>query len=78
MYLTYDEQADAVYVQFRRSAVTRTEELSDSVTVDYDAAGQPLGVEFLNVSLGIDLDQVPHRAQVAKLLEERRFKVFAQ
>ena len=77
MYLTYDEQADAVYVQFRRSAVSRTDELSDSVAVDYDGEGRPLGVEFLNVSLGIDLDQVPHRAQVAKLLEERHFKVFA-
>jgi uncharacterized protein YuzE len=77
MYLTYDEQADAVYVQFRRSTVTRTEELSDSVAVDYDSEGRPLGVEFLNVSLGIDLDQVPHRAQVAKLLEERHFKVYA-
>lgn len=77
MYLTYDEQADAVYVQFRRSTVTRTEELSDGVAVDYDAEGRPLGVEFLNVSLGIDLDQVPRRAQVAKLLEERHFKVYA-
>lgn len=77
MYLTYDEQADAVYVQFRRSTVTRTEELSDSVAVDYDAEGRPLGVEFLNVSFGIDLDQVPRRAQVAKLLEERHFKVYA-
>ena len=77
MYLTYDEQADAVYVQFRRSAVARTEELSDSVAVDYDRDCHPLGVEFLNVSAGIDLDQVPSRAQVAKLLEERHFKVFA-
>lgn len=77
MYLTYDEQADAVYVQFRRSTVTRTEELSDNVAVDYDAEGRPLGVEFLNVSIGIDLDQVPRRAQVAKLLEERHFKVYA-
>jgi uncharacterized protein YuzE len=77
MYLTYDEQADAVYVQFRRSSVTRTEELSDRVAVDYDADGRPLGIEFLNVSSGIDLDQVPRRAQVAKLLEERHFKVYA-
>ena len=77
MYLTYDEQADAVYVQFRRSTVARTQDLSDGVAVDYDAEGLPLGVEFLNVSSGIDLDQVPHRAQVAKLLEERHFKVYA-
>ncbi len=59
MYLTYDEQADAVYVQFRRSAVARTEELNDSVAVDYDAEDQPLGVEFLNVSSGIELNRVP-------------------
>ncbi len=58
MYLTDDEQADAVYVQFRRSAVARTEELNDSVAVDYDAEDQPVGVEFLNVSLGIELDRV--------------------
>ena len=77
MYLTYDEQADAVYVQFARSSVTRTEELSDSVAVDYDADGQAVGVEFLDVSEGIDLDQVPRRAEVAKLLEERHFKIFA-
>ena len=77
MYLTYDEQADAVYVQFRRSAVTRTEELNDSVAVDYDAEDRPLGVEFLNVSLGIELDRVPHRAEVLKLLEARHFKVYA-
>ena len=77
MFLTYDEQADAVYVQFARNSVARTEELSDRVAVDYDAGGRAVGVEFLDVSEGIDLDQVPRRAQVAKLLEERHFKIFA-
>jgi uncharacterized protein YuzE len=77
MFLTYDEQADAVYVQFARNSVARTEELSDSVAVDYDADGRAVGVEFLDVSEGIDLDQVPRRAQVTKLLEERHFKIFA-
>ncbi len=77
MYLTYDEQADAVYVQFRRSAVARTEELNDSVAVDYDAEDQPLGVEFLHVSLGIELDRVPRRTEVLRVLEARHFKVYA-
>jgi uncharacterized protein YuzE len=77
MFLTYDEQADAVYVQFARTSVARTEELSDGVAVDYDADGRAVGVESLDVSEGIDLDRVPRRAQVAKLLEERHFKIFA-
>lgn len=77
MYLTYDQEADAVYVYFNQSPVARTDELSDAVAVDYDSSGQPVGVEFLTVSYGIDLERVPHRAEVAKLLEERHFKIYA-
>ncbi len=77
MYLTYDPEADAVYVYFAEREVAATEEISDSVAVDFDTSGQPVGVEFLNVSLGIDLGQIPHRAEVAKLLEDRRFKIYA-
>jgi uncharacterized protein YuzE len=77
MYLTYDEAADAVYVYFERREVDRTDQLTDRVNVDYSADGTPVGVEFLDVSLGIDLDNVPHRADVARLLDERHFRVFA-
>ncbi len=77
MYLTYDQEADAVYVYFAEREVAATEEISDSVAVDFDSSGQPVGVEFLNVSLGIDLGQIPNRAEVAKLLEDRRFKIYA-
>jgi uncharacterized protein YuzE len=77
MYLTYDEAADAVYVYFERRDVDRTDQLTDRVNVDYAADGNPIGVEFLDVSLGIDLDNVPHRADVARLLDERHFRVFA-
>lgn len=77
MYLTYDETADAVYVYFERRDVDRTDQLADRVNVDYAADGIPIGVEFLDVSLGIDLDNVPHRADVARLLDERHFRVFA-
>jgi uncharacterized protein YuzE len=77
MYLTYDETADAVYVYFERRDVDRTDQLTDRVNVDYAADGIPIGVEFLDVSLGIDLDNVPHRADLARLLEERHFRVFA-
>lgn len=77
MYLTYDEAVDAVYVYFERRDVDRTVQLSDRVNVDYAPDGIAIGVEFLDVSLGIDLGNVPHRADVARLLDERHFRVFA-
>ena len=77
MYLTYDEAADAVYVYFERRDVDHTDQLTDRVNVDYSRDGIAIGVELLDVSLGIDLDNVPHRADVARLLEERHFRVFA-
>lgn len=77
MYLTYDEAVDAVYVYFERRDVERTDQLSERVNVDYAADGSAIGVELLDVSLGIDLDNVPHRADVARLLDERHFRVFA-
>jgi uncharacterized protein YuzE len=77
MYLTYDEAADAVYVYFERRAVDHTDELSDRVNVDFASDGAAVGVEFLDVSLGIDLDRVPHRAEVGRLLGSRQFRVFA-
>ena len=54
-----------MFVYFERRDVDRTDQLTDRVNVDYAADGIPIGVEFLDVSLGIDLDNVPHRADVS-------------
>jgi len=65
--VSYDPEADALYVSFRlRSAgdVVRTVEIGDGRQVDYAADGEVLGVEFLAVSEGLNLDGVPHREQV--------------
>jgi hypothetical protein len=77
MYLTYDDATDAVYVYCERRDVDHTDLLTDRVNVVHAADANPIGVEFLDVSPGIDLDNVPHRADVARLLEERHFRVFA-
>ncbi len=75
MQLTHDQVSDAAYVYFTKNDVARTEELSDRVSVDYDSNDEVVGVEFLGVSDGIDLEDVPRRAEVAKLLGH--FKVYA-
>lgn len=77
MHLSYDKAADAVYVYFTRNEIDHTDELSESTNVDYDANGDPVGVEFLDVSDGIDLGDVPRREDVIKLLNEGHFPVFA-
>ncbi len=71
MHVTYDSEADAIYVRLRdggRGAAKRTVDLGGHRYVNYDAAGNVLGVEFLVVSRGIDLTDVPEAGRVAKAL----------
>ena len=70
MQLEYDPEADAIYISLTgdERPVSRTEELDDLRSVDYDANGEPVGVEFLSVSDGIDLARVPQQASVAEIL----------
>ncbi len=71
MHLSYDSEADAIYVRLRPggpAAVKRTVDLGGHRHADYDAAGNVLGVEFLVVSRGIDLTDVPEAGRVAEAL----------
>ncbi|MFD1250966.1 DUF2283 domain-containing protein [Nocardioides ginsengisoli] len=47
MYVSYDTEARATYVQVTEADVAETVQLSDSVMVDLDGAGSSVGVEFL-------------------------------
>jgi uncharacterized protein YuzE len=72
MLVSYDPEADAVYVSLRPlavdEAVHRTVELDEQRNIDYDANGEPVGVEFLWVSDGIDLAGVPRSDEIRDLL----------
>ena len=48
----YDSEADAAYIRVKTGKVARTERLSLSVMIDLNAAGELLGVEVINASLG--------------------------
>lgn len=47
MYVSYDTEAKATYVELSPEKADVTDCLSDSVNVDLDADGIPVGVEFL-------------------------------
>jgi len=48
--VTYDPQANALYMRFSDNAIAETLELSESVYVDVDADGVPVGLEVLDAS----------------------------
>ena len=45
--MQYDALADACYLELNTSPVARTVHLADSVMVDMDEVGEPVGAEFL-------------------------------
>ena len=62
---------DALYVSFREvepGGVKRVQIVDSRRNVDYDASGQAVGVEFLCVSDGIDLHDIPQADQIARAL----------
>lgn len=74
---SHDPAADAVYIQFNEHPVAVTRELDDARMIDYDAAGQPTGVEFLDVSQGINLEQIPEARRIAETLVDAGFAIAA-
>lgn len=54
MRVEYDPQADAMYIRLRAGEVADSDEIREGVVIDYDAAGQILGIEVLSASVRTD------------------------
>lgn len=69
MHLEYDREADALYITFREETQGSivTHELDERRFIDRDDLGD-VGVEILDVSLGVDLTGLPRRDEIADLL----------
>jgi uncharacterized protein YuzE len=68
-YARFSPSADAIYVYLSDQPVAYTRELDDYRLIDYSADGAVVGIEFLAVSGGIDLGDIPLPAmQKAALL----------
>jgi uncharacterized protein YuzE len=50
MKITYDKEADALYVQLKEDKIEESLEISDGIIVDLDKLKNPLGIEVLFVS----------------------------
>lgn len=77
--VTYDEEADALYVPLAEGLSATQSFVDDCRILDYSAEGSVLGVEFLCVSEGIDLRDRPLARRIEQLISEsgHQFKIFA-
>ncbi len=75
MRMTYDKEADAVYIYVTDAPYARGKKLDEQRRIDYDSDGDVHGIELFNVSYGVDLHNVPFAAKIGRLLEKRKLKV---
>lgn len=75
--LTYDPEADAIYIKFTEMPFHEYEEIDSSRGIDVDITGKIIGLEILGVSHGIDLDGIPDEIlpNVCYLLDINNFTV---
>ena len=78
MILHHSERANLIYIQFDDRDVAYSENISRGREydrgVDYAADGTPVGIEFLNVSRGVDLTGVPRADEILQLLLENQIR----
>jgi uncharacterized protein YuzE len=58
MKIEYSKDADAIYVYFKEDMVATSKEIEDGVVVDFDAKGQLIGIEVLDVSQRYSLSDI--------------------
>lgn len=58
MRVKLDTESDALYFRLDESAIVESEEVQSGVILDFNAQGQVVGVELLNVSQRVPLAQL--------------------
>ena len=58
MKIEYSKEADAIYVYFKEEYVSKSKEIEDGVVIDFDANGQLIGIEVLDVSQRFSLSDI--------------------
>ena len=56
MKITFDKEADAVYIEFSNGEFAWNKKIDDFTIIDLDEKGNILGIELLNVSKRIAKD----------------------
>lgn len=63
-----NDAGDILYVRLSDAAIHTTREFGDYRMVDYDSQGHVVGVEFLQIAGGIDMDGLPENRRLQTVL----------
>ena len=66
--ISYDRDTNALYVRLSGASVARTTSLDDFRMIDYSADGAVVGVEFIDVTAGVDLEDVPFHQKIEDII----------
>jgi uncharacterized protein YuzE len=58
MRLAYHADTDSLYIDLSEHPSTESREISEGIVLDYDAAGQLVGIDIDNASRRVQLKQV--------------------
>lgn len=70
-----DPMVDAAYIWLSDEPYAYGTRLDEERRVDYAEDGNPVGVELLGVSGGVNIEGLPGGERVARILEEHNIKV---
>ena len=77
MELIMGKDVDALYIRFSDARVAGGRELDDRRHLDLDGDGGFIGIEFLNVSEGVDLVIPGHdTGDIVSVLQRNNVKIF--
>lgn len=58
MEISYDKEADAMYIEFRKGKFSKNKKIDDFTIIDLDKEGKLLGIELLEVSTRIPIESL--------------------
>ena len=60
MRISYDKDADAMYIKLANGELGKNREIHEGVILDLDRDGRLLGIEILDVSTRYSLEEIAH------------------
>lgn len=58
MKIEYSKSADALYVYFKQAEVAKSKKLEEGVVIDLDAEGHVIGIEILDASVRVGIQDL--------------------